>query len=479
MNRRRAWKYNLIQKNIKDYIVPIIWGVLVLILILSFFFSWWDNKNPSNIENQVWLSVTLDNENSDALVIYPWDYRNQIEWSISLYRWERLLVREWSVSISWENNLNFKLNKLWELRYLENGNFSLSSWDVWINTIQPINIDMTFAKLKIWDDTNISLSQNEVGSTIYLISWFVEVSNLSWRTTVLTWWQRLTVSRSDASSGNIDLSLWKQNLDEFFLRSDWFILNRWEAFLNKAKIDLEETDSSEKEDSISINQWNINSNSLISFTNLVDESNVSSWTINISWSYFDEEVSKITLNWKSAVINKSEKTFRFEWVDTSKRENDLIFKVYDDSNSILSKFVYSVFYSAGSTWASTSWSSSSGSWFNVTTFDIDWSKFKFTSPTTSNTYTTTDTFVTIRGEVSAENVTRVTVNWFQLSSFNWKTWRYHADQSYNNLSEWTNIYEVKYYSWTTLVYTNYFTIIKRLAWDDRTAGIISNEVWLN
>lgn len=479
MNRRRPWKYNLIQKNIKDYIVPIIWWILVLILILSFFFSWWDKKTPTNIENQIWLNVTLDGENSDALVIYPWDYRNQIESNISLYRWERVLVREGTVSISWENNLSFKLNKLWELRYLENGNFSLSSWDVWINTISPINIDMTFAKLKIWDDTNISLSQNEVGSTIYLISWFVEVSNLSWRTTVLTWWQRLTVSRSDASNNNIDLSLWKQNLDEFFLRSDWFILNRWETFLNKNNKTTEDEDIEEENGTWNLSTLNVNSNSLISFTNLIDESNVSSWTINISWSYIDEEVSKITLNWKNAVINKSEKTFRFEWVDTSKRENDLVFKVYDDSNSILSKFVYSVFYSAGSTWVPTSWSSSSGSWFNVTTFDIDGSKFKFTSPTTTNTYTTSETFVTIRWEVTAEDITRVTVNWFQLSSFNWKTWRYHADQSYNNLSEWTNIYEINYYSGTNLVYTNYFTIIKRSSWDDRTAWIISNEAWLN
>ena len=119
-----------------------------------------------------------------------------------------------------------------------------------------------------------------------------------------------------------------------------------------------------------------------------------------------------------------------------------------------------------------SWNSSSG-WFSVKTYNVDWSDFVFTSPTTTNSYTTNETFVTIRWEVSNENVDRVTVNDYELSSFNWSTWRYHADVDYNNLAEWTNVYEIKYFSWDDLIYTNYYTIIKRSNWN--SSGVISWE----
>ena len=50
---------------------------------------------------------------------------------------------------------------------------------------------------------------------------------------------------------------------------------------------------------------------------------------------------------------------------------------------------------------------------------------------------------------------------FVLKSFDWKNWRYHARTDYGNLANWTNVYEIKYFSWETMVYKNYFTIIKK------------------
>ena len=48
-----------------------------------------------------------------------------------------------------------------------------------------------------------------------------------------------------------------------------------------------------------------------------------------------------------------------------------------------------------------------------------------------------------------------------MKSFDWKNWRYHARTDYGNLANWTNVYEIKYFSWETMVYKNYFTIIKK------------------
>lgn len=454
MNRRRWTSF---QKNIKDYIVPIVWVFLILILIISFF-RWWEDPKV-DVENKNWLNIELENDFSDVVIEYSWWNREDYEWESDLYKWEKLIVRDWNVSLSSpELWADFTVNKLWEIKYLESGWFEHTSWDVWINTTSPIDVDMNFAKLKIGEDSHLSLSQNEVSSTIYLVSWFLEVSNLVWRNTVLSSWEKISISRTDASNEDVDLSLLKENIDEFFIRSDWFILNNWSSYVDN---EWEYDESSWSGENVSSGSWTSTNfiwgwNRYLSFDNLIDESNVSSPSIDISWTYNSDIVYDFTVNWKTADLNSENSTFEITWINTSNSVNDLVFKVYNDSNSIVSKFVYTVYYSD---WAS--WWNNSEWWFSVKTYDVDWSDFKFTSPTTSNSYTTTETFVTIRWEVTNENIDRVTVNGYELSSFNWTTWRYHADVNYNNLAEWTNVYEVKYFSWDDLVYTNYYTIIKR------------------
>jgi hypothetical protein len=466
MNRRRS---NSIKKNIKDYIVPIIWGILVLILIVSLFS--WDENNEVNtntdIENSQWLDISLDSNSSEATVVYAWDYKKEIEGDMSLYKWEKIIVKESTVSVN-SSAANFKVNKLGEFKYLENGDYALYSGDLWVNSKNNIDLEMKFWYVSIWANSNISFSQNEMWSTIYLISWFAEVSNLVWESTVLDSGQKVTISRSEASDSDLDLSLWKDTLDEYFLRSDWFIVNWWSALLTKED-ELIEWDSelSDKNKIISSNK------NLIYFNNLLDESNVSSSSVSISWTYDDDEITKIVLNWTNATINKELKTFKFENVDVSKVENDLVFKAYDDANEILSRFVYTVYYNAWTESNSSAWSSV----FKVKTFDVDWSQFTFTAPTSKSTYTTYETFVTIKWKVLADSIDKVTVNDYQLNSFNWSTWRYHADTKYNNLWEGTNVYEIKYYSWWKLVYTNHFTIIKktRTAISTPTTTIVEKE----
>ena len=451
MDRRRS---NWIKKNIKDYIVPIIWWILVIVLVFSLFS--WDNENnqtttDSSLENSLWLDVSLYWELSEATVIYPWDYKKEIEWDISLYKWEKVIVKEWSLTIKSPDS-SFNVNKLWEFEYLESWDYALYSWDLWIDSKKSINLEMKFWYVSIWENTNISFSQNEMGSTIYLISWFAEVSNLVWESTVLSSGQKITISRSDASDWDLDLSLWKDNLDEYFLRSDWFIVNWWPYILTQ------EDESTDEESEWSDKTTKIPSNkNLIYFNNLLDESNVSSSSITISWSYDDEEITKVVMNWKEATLNKDLKTFKFIDVDVSNIENDLVFKVYDDANDTLSRFVYTVYYN----WWTSSSSSNTSSAFKVKTFDVDGSQFTFTSPTTKSTYTTYDTFVTIRWNVLSDWIDKITVNDYQLNSFNWSTWRYHADTKYDNLWEGTNVYEIKYFSWWKLLYTNHFTIIKK------------------
>jgi len=460
MNVRR---WNKIQKWLKDYLVPII-GVFLLIILLFSLFSWWNEPEKIDPENMVWLSVVLGWSNSESYIKYPWDYKKKIEGDISLYKWEEVMVKEWNVSLSLDWLWDLKLDKLWELEYLENWDFALSSSDLWLNSISAVNINMKFATVKIWQNSHVSFSQNEMWSTVYLISWQAEIINLAWESTVLWSGQKITVSRLDANNKDIDLSINKESIDDYFKQSDWYILNKWESYLVvDDKIDWD------KSWSWTINwTWSTESGlevssdaSILNFSNLYDESNVSSNSISVSWNFSDEEITKISLNGKDAVINTELKTFKFDNVSVPNKENDLVFKVYDGANDLISKFIYTIYYAWWQTAGTTGVTSSTGWWsFKVQTYDVDWSQFTFTEPTTKDAYTTTEDFVTIRWKVLAEWISEVRVNDFTLSSFNWSTWRYHASTSNNNLSVWTNQYEVKYFDWAwKVVYTNYYTII--------------------
>lgn len=466
MNLRRK---NNIQKWLRDYMVPIIGWILIIILLFSIFS--WDNPTPKiDTENKVWFDIKLNWTNSEAYIVYQWNDKKKIEWDISLYKWEKIIVKEWNVSLTMKWVWNMRLDKLWELKYLENWDFALYSSDLWIDSTTDLNIEMKFAKISIWANSHVSFWQNEMWSTIYLLDWTAEVENLVGKTTVLAAGQKLTIARLDASKQDLDLSIAKESIDDFYKQSDWFILNNWDKYLKSAE-DEEKDKEKEWEDDEKTWTWKTvktdkssSVNSLLTFSNLSDESNVSADKINISGNYSDEEITKITLNWLDAVLNTKLKSFKFENVSVPNQENNLVFKVYDDANDMLSKFIYTVYFD----WWSTSdwWSNSSqNSWFKVQTFDVDWSQFTFTEPTSKETYTTFDDFVTIRWAVLVKWITKVTVNDFTLWSFNWSTWRYHASSTNNNLSVWTNVYDIKYFDANGKeVYTNRFTIIRKTNW---------------
>jgi hypothetical protein len=112
------------------------------------------------------------------------------------------------------------------LKYVDTGKFEVTSGEIWVNAYSKLNIAMNFANLTIDPNTHLSLVQNEMSSTIYLISGFVEVSNLAGKSTVLAPGESIAISRQNASRTDLDLALEKKAIDQFFLKSDWYILNK-------------------------------------------------------------------------------------------------------------------------------------------------------------------------------------------------------------------------------------------------------------
>lgn len=456
----RRWKIN---KTVKDYMIPVIWIFILLVVIISIFFWWnndWETSTKLNtIQSWSNIIVKLDWATSEAYIMSDKDKKQLISGAANLWINQKLIVKEWSASIDYDDFWTFKLNKMWELVIDQKWWLKLVSSDLWINAKKSIIIDTLYSKVKISAGSVISLSQNEALSTIYIISGSAEISNLVWVKTLLWNLQKLTIWNQDASNKDINLSISKDNLDDFFKNSEWYVKNEGDAFINVATV---------------INSWSIswiNSstwdiwNDILTLDDIRDDLTVSSDKLIISWKFSNDFVSSIVLDWKKAKLNLTNKTFTFDTILLTKRENDLVFKLYDTDENIISKVIYTVFYNwklaQDLTEKTESPTSQSTSWFEVTNYQVDWSKFIFTQPWPSP-YTTYETKTTIRWQTPAWIVTKVVVNGFTLSSFNWTTWRYHADVSSGNFKDWTNVYEINYY-WSNwkLVYTNTYVIIKK------------------
>ena len=445
-----------IPKPLKDYAVPLLALFLILIIIYNVF-SWNDEKttqqdNNQNLEMQAdWLLLSFSWDNTKVAIEYAgWD-RKDIEDNTVLYKWEKIIVKDWAVSftIAWKAECD--LDKLWIVKYKEDWTLYLESSNLWVKAIDDINISMKFANVSIKKWSIVNLNQNDVESSVYVLDWMAEVSNLAWVSTVVWKWQKVWVLVQNASDKDVDLASLKSDLDDYFKLSDWFIKNNWDYYLQSS------SEEEQKDDKEKTNTWNLNTisskNTYVSFDNISDEAYISSDTIDINWKILNDNVWKITL-WDREANIKEDKTFVIKWVDLENKTNDLVFRVYDDAWELLSKFVYTIYNTSSNKQAEKSGA------FKVTNYDIDASKFVFTSPSTTGTYSTYDDFVTIRWSVPRWMVGKVEVDWYTLKSFNGITWRYHARVEYNNLKVGTNQYEIKYYDKNgKLIFKNYYTII--------------------
>lgn len=459
-NRRNN---NKVTKNLKDYAVPLIWLVIILIIVFNIF-SWGSSETKTiesivQNENTSWLSLSFD-ASLDADIINNWWNTKVSESNKNLSKWDKLRVNSWNLLIDFPSVWKLNLDKNWELEYTKNWEISLDSSYLWINTIKSLNVKMKYANVSIWENSTVSLDQNEVGSTVYLLNWTVNVSNLVWKNIVLEKWEKITIQEKMSSSQDVDLSFEKWLTKDYFEWTEWYSKNNGDLYMNVSwSLDLNLTSTWELtwswEENTKINN---SSDELIVVDNPTwDEAFSETSTIDIEWTILDENIAEITINWIKTKINKETNKFSLKnfWLD--KKTNDLVYKVFNENKDVLWKYVKTIYYQW---WQDDSVSTT---WFNVENFSVDALEFKFTRPSSEWIYTTYEDTVSIYWETPKGIIKKVRVNWYQLKSFNWSSWRYHASIANNNLKEWSNVYEIKYYwEWDKLVYKNTFTIIKKI-----------------
>jgi len=464
MSRNRS--RNSLQNTFKDYFVPIVGWVIVIILIFSMF--WWNDQENTIVawsENQNPVAIQFVSEWTEAFIMYPWDERKQIQSWAEFYKWESVIVKEWIVNLAFWNNNTISLNKVAELKYNEDASISLYSSDAWIKLAENTEISMRYANIESPSGSILSLTQNEASSTVYVLDWSAKVTNLGWASTALIAGQKLSIARQFAADENADISSDKWPIDSYFKSSDWFIENEGHLTLSKIQASWEENISGSWSDSQSGESW-----VFLRFDTLRDESSIDQSQIDISWEILSDSVELITINGTQAQTS-SDNSFSVEWISTSLSINDIVIKIYDENRSILDKKVITIYntnpssansgnQTNSSVQTAPSSSSTNSQW--VTTFWVDATNFSFTQPSASGKFSTTAWEITIRGLTTAENISKVEVNGFELASFNGSTWRYHAFERFETLEAGTNQYKVDYF-WEdgNIVYTDYYTIVKR------------------
>lgn len=463
MNNRRNKK---VVKNFKDYIIPIVWVLIILILILNFIFGWDDTENNTNIVNNTPIEVSLKDNDTEAYVVYAsWD-RKKVEGSLQTYKWEKLQVwTKWSINISlWNEEWNISLNRLWELKYNESWTFTLLSSDLWVNTKKDLSTEMRYIKVSSKWESVYNLSQNEVASSVYVLYWNIEIQNTAWNKTTLQKWQKITIMRNEANDKDLDLSLKKEAIDDYIKNDDWYLSNNWSFFLDK----VETSSWSTKNTQVSMS-WAIVSNNSETWFNYVsfnypDESDINTDTINIEWSLLDDIVYKVEINWQTADINTTDKTFSLKNLKVTSRVNNIVYRVFDSSNKLLDKWVLTLYYSKW--WTSTTNAtnnSEKSTLASVENYSLTNSPlYQIISPK-ENPYTTSESVIMIEWTVPARTVSKIIINWFQLQQFpaNWTYWKYFANEWFWNLKDWLNIYKIEYYGadWK-IIFENNYTIIK-------------------
>ena len=467
MHRRQS---SSIQTILKDYFVPIVGWVLLLLILWSFFRT--EDTNTQTVsttsENRTPTSLSFWKSDTEAYIVYPDDVKEKITHSSLFYKWESIIVQEGSVKLTLPDSSLIHLNKIWELKYMLDGSFELYSSDAWFDIKSDTKIALQYANVESPAGSVLSLTQNEAGSTIYVLAGSAQVSNISGVSTSLVKWQKVSVSRLNAANKDFDISAEKWAIDSYFKGSNWFIDN--EGYLVLERKDTSEDTQTQETNSGSIDTQNGSiEGTYIELSNLSDEMSVNTSSLNISGKRTSEKVSVVSFNNRQATIS-ADGTIRLDNLSLPVSMNDVIVKVYDSEKNILEKTVFTVYTSKPSGTSSINPNQeantqeiNTSTQSNVTS-KVNPSDFWFTDPAASGTFTTTSSEITIRGYTKAKDISAVQVNGFKLASFNGSTWRYHAFERFETLEAGTNQYKIDYLDANgRVVYSDYYTIVKKEA----------------
>lgn len=459
------------QKNIKDYILPIISVLFILALFISVL-SGGKKTTTNEVVNNDLIKISLVWESPEAYVTFPGWSKEKIDDSIkNINIWEKIQVTNWNVKLDLGAKWKMLLNKLWELKLNDDNSFTLSSSDLWVEANSAQKISLSYLNAELSASSVANFTQNEVSNTVYVLKWSVKITNLSGNSTTLNAGSSLSLMMNESNNPSLDLASKIGTIDDYTKTDDWFKQNSGMDYLNAIDLSASMSGSTASWSTASgttmtSDSWattdsqasaSSNTSAYINIAFPKDEYVSDASTINIKWTVIDPNVTKIAFDYDKATITNW--NFEVKNFTLKSKTNDIVYRIYDTNNNLVQKWVVTVYYTNSPKADETATDNKLG----LENYTLKPSEFSFISPT-ENPYSTTDDVVMIEWRVPAKRVAKVVVNWFALGKFvpNGTYWKYFANAATDNLKEWLNLYKVEYY-WADgkFLYSNVFTIIKK------------------
>ncbi|MDD4151239.1 MAG: hypothetical protein PHR68_01370 [Candidatus Gracilibacteria bacterium] len=453
------------QKSIKDYILPIISVIFILVLFISVL-SGGKNDTGNKVVNTSLVKLGLASDTTEAYLIGAKGSKDKIDSNIaSISQGEKIQVKEGMINLELAGKMKMKLNKLGELTYNTDGSFKLESSDLWGEFEQEQKINLNYFEVTASAGSVINLSQNEVSSRVYVMKGFVTVKNLSGNTLNVSAGNTLSLMMDESNNPSLDLKSKLETISDYVKTDDWFIANNAAYYLDNIDTSTGSTTGSgnitgtgNTSTGITDTISNTTTGNYINIEFPKDEYVSETKTITIKGTIIDSSIVKIAFDYDKATIVDG--AFEVKNFTLNNKTNDIVYRVYDKDDNLLKKGVITVYYTNATTQKN---ETSSTNKFGLENYSLNASDFKFISPT-ENPYTTTDDIVMIEGRVPTKIVAKVVVNGFALTKFTaYSTyWKYFANAATDNLKEGLNLYKVEYYGAEgKLLNSNVFTIIKK------------------
>jgi hypothetical protein len=375
---------------------------------------------------------------------------------------EKLYATDKSVSVQVggakvENtDLSIDLDKTTELTYKSQSSsgyvIAFSKGRGWIATNWgTTRIELKFLTVELDANEVALVEQNNLSSTVYMISWTADIETKI-GTTTLTEGSRIMIAGSDLSNpawnlssliGTIDDTLASQIL--FVRNNGWTLLKNTSWSLSSSGSDIMTSSGTDFS-----TPWKY-----IEITDPLDGSMIRESTFAVMGNILSTDVKKVTINDVAATISPVNKTFVLQGIPVTWEVINIVYKAYADNDRMVDRWVISVFATKTAVTSSTNT-------LIPDNFPISNKDFPITFPT-ENPYKTTESLVRVEGSVPANRVWYVMVNDYRLQKFlSWGTkWYYFANTATETMKEGINLYNIRFYSKdNNLLYTQVFTIVK-------------------
>jgi hypothetical protein len=436
--------------------LPILVAAVILTVIVRALFSGSSSTNTRNGTDGV--TVVPKTADADISIYMSGDAKKKIDGEEKLFPTDnRLEVKSGDADLAIEGSADkISADRLTEVAYRGTDSagkhsFELLSAYLWVEAAA----DDTVFKLKSFTvapkaGSVIALSQNAVGSNLYVLKGNADVSTEASNTSVGVN-QMVTVLTSEAKTVKLPEII--KPIDSFFRTEDVYLKHNGDSYLVTGN--PTESGATVGTGSGALPVSAAASAKGIVFTSPEDEASVEGTSVDVEGKIVNPSIVKITVNDKEAKIDTDAKTFSFKDFPLPANANDLVYRAFDANGAVLAKGVITVY-------SSTKKATTTADKPTVTTYPIADKEFQIVTPA-DNPYKTTENVVRIEGRLPKGAAKYITINGFKLSKFpQYGTyWYYFANKDYGTMNDGINTYEIKYYDGNdALIKTSQFIIVK-------------------